>query len=72
MKTFVSGNSQSIKDLFPIEKSGYYQHWLLEQEQISLNWERLNKEVGHDVGKEHARWDWIMRRKTQWLQSLRK
>ena len=54
---------------FPISGSNIYQRWLDERENISKNRWYLSEIAGHDVGWDHARWDWDMRFRSVWLKA---
>lgn len=52
---------------FPIERSNVYLRWLEEKQHVSLNRWYLSEKLGHDCGAEHAKWDWEMRHRRDWL-----
>lgn len=63
--------TMSLKDMFPIENSSYYQQWLAEKRAIDEHKWYLSEKVGKDVGYQYAQWDWIMSGLRQkWLKSL--
>lgn len=56
---------------FPIESSCYYQFWLKEKSEIEKNKWILSERAGQDVGWDFAAWNWNMRHRTKWIQSLK-
>ncbi len=61
---------QRLSDLFPIERSDYYNFYLLELKEIEKNKLTLSEQMGYDVGFEYARWNWITTKRILWLNSI--
>lgn len=57
----------NIKDIFPIEKSDYYQYYLLEKQQINDLQSYFLTHSGIHLEKNHAEWIWIFKYKKTWL-----
>ena len=56
--------------MFPIERSSYYQHWVVEHAAIATHKWFLSEKAGHDVGWEYANWNWIMGgHRSQWIRA---
>lgn len=56
---------------FPIEKSRYYQIYLLEKKAVDTHKWYLSEKFGYDVGYNYARWDWDMRFRKMWLAEIK-
>ncbi len=62
----MSGESSGV--LFPIERSTYYQHWLVEKAAMETHKWYLSERAGHDVGWEYTTWSWSMHGyRARWL-----
>ena len=66
------GDGQESQDeQFPIERSGLYQRWRAEQEQIMvLKWIESEK-VSHDIGYHRAVWIWNTGPRREWINKMR-
>lgn len=61
--------TNSLGDLFPIEKSDFYQSYLAEKEEIEkLKW-LLSEKLGRDCGYEYARWIWVYKHRENWIKA---
>jgi len=61
--------SDSSGVMFPIERSSYYQQWLLERAAMETHKWYLSEEAGHDVGWSYTQWSWIMHgHRSKWLE----
>jgi hypothetical protein len=56
-----------INNIFPIEKSDYYQYYLLEKQQINDLQLHFFNHSGVCLEYSHAQWLWIMKYKKKWL-----
>jgi hypothetical protein len=58
-------------DMFPIEKSRYYNFYLLEKQEIDkLKWVESEK-AGYDIGISHARFLWNFQHRYYWMQAIK-
>ncbi len=62
----------TLSGIFPIEKSSYYQHWLLENEAISVHRWYLSEKAKTDIGLDYSTWHWIMGgHRAKWIKETR-
>lgn len=60
---------QPIGDLFPIEKSDLYRHYLEEKKEIEkLKW-ILSEQLGKDCGYSYAQWIWVLKYRQEWAKT---
>ena len=62
---------KSLKDIFPIENSDYYQFYLLEKSEIHKLQAFLEKQSLEKVDYSYAEWLWIMNYRNAWKDSLK-
>lgn len=60
----------SLKDIFPIENSDYYQFYLLEKSEINKLKNFLERQSQAPVEYSYAEWLWIMNYRNAWKDSL--
>ncbi len=48
------------------DKSLYYRHVVDESSEIDKHKWLESEKTGHDIGKDKARWSWVMNHKNEW------
>jgi hypothetical protein len=61
----------NLSGVFPLERSAYYQYWLLERAEIEKNKWFLSEKAGKDVGWDYAEWHWIFNHRSGWVTGIK-